>query len=142
MVVQARMWACLDPACWSHALTESEPFISTVLAMPSPKRSTVARACCVTKTRSNNKNTTRSLDGLPSLVLLSAFATDIIPKLQADINDRDNLFRFANLAPTCLGCAKPGSRCFAFYFRHGDLEFWASDPSTTSRLGELRDGFP
>jgi hypothetical protein len=56
-----------------------------------PQRPTVARAGCVAEGRSNNEQTARSLDGLPSLVPLSAFATDISLNLQADISERFNL---------------------------------------------------
>jgi hypothetical protein len=42
----ASSWARLDAACGSHALAESEPLITTALAMPPPQRPTVARAGC------------------------------------------------------------------------------------------------
>jgi hypothetical protein len=103
----ASSWARLDAACGSHALAESEPLITTALAMPPPQRPMVARAGCVAEARSNNEHIARSLDGLPSLVPLSAFATDIFPKLQVDINERVNLFRFAKLAPTFSNRARP-----------------------------------
>ena len=48
----ASLWARLDVACGSHALAESEPLITTTLAMLPPQRPTVARASCVTKARS------------------------------------------------------------------------------------------
>jgi hypothetical protein len=47
----ASSWARLDAACGPHALAESEPLITTPLAMFSPKRSTVARAGCLGETR-------------------------------------------------------------------------------------------
>jgi hypothetical protein len=71
------------PCGGSHALAEYEPLITTALAML-PKRPTVARAGCVAETGSNNEHITRSLDGLPSPVPLSALSTDIFPKLQAN----------------------------------------------------------
>jgi hypothetical protein len=60
-----------------------------------PQRPTVARAGCVAKVLSTNDHIALSLDGLPLLVPLSAFATGIFPKLQADITERVNLLRFA-----------------------------------------------
>jgi hypothetical protein len=60
-----------------------------------PQRPTVPRTCCVAEARSYNEQIARSLDGLPSLAPLSAFATDIFPKLQADMSERVNLLRFA-----------------------------------------------
>jgi hypothetical protein len=75
----ATSWARLDAACGSHALAESEPLITTTLAMLPPQRPTVALAGCVAEARSNNEQIARSLDGLPSLVHLFAFATDIFP---------------------------------------------------------------
>jgi hypothetical protein len=98
----ASSWARLDAACGSHAVAESEPLITTALAMLLPKRPTVARAGCVAEARSNSEQISRSLDGLPSLVPLSSFATDIFPKLQTDISERVNLLRFAKLAPNFL----------------------------------------
>jgi hypothetical protein len=77
--------AHLDAARGSRALAESEPLIATTLAMLPPKLPTVTRASCAVEARLNNEQIARSLDGLPSLVLLSAFATDIFQKLQADI---------------------------------------------------------
>jgi hypothetical protein len=65
-----------------------------------PQRPTVARVGCVAEARSSNWHIIQSLEGMPSLVPLSAFATDIFPKLQADIRERVNLHRFAKLAPT------------------------------------------
>jgi hypothetical protein len=102
------------------------------------------RAGCVAETRSNNEHITRSLDGLPSLVPLSAFATDILPiKLQADKCDCVNLLRFAKLAPTFSNRAWPESRRFASCLDHGALAFVASNPPTTGRLSELvRDKIP
>jgi hypothetical protein len=38
----ASLWARLDAACTFHALAESDPLITTVLAMLPPKRPTVA----------------------------------------------------------------------------------------------------
>jgi hypothetical protein len=70
----ASSWARLDAARGSHALAESEPLIITALAMLPMHRPTVARAGCVAEARSNNEQITRSLDGLLSLVPLSAFA--------------------------------------------------------------------
>jgi hypothetical protein len=72
-----------------------------------PKRPTVARAGCVAETISNNEHVTRFLDGLTSFVPLSAFATNIFPKLQADISERVNLLRFVYLAPTSSNRARP-----------------------------------
>ena len=138
----ASSWARLDAACSFHALAESEPLITTALAMLPPQRPTVARAGCVAEARSNNEQISRSLDGLPSLVPLSAFATDIFPKLQADISERVNLLRFAKLAPTFSNRARPESRRFVSCLGHGVLAFLASDPPTSGRLGELRDKFP
>jgi hypothetical protein len=77
-----------------------------------PKHLTVARASCVAEARSNNEHITRTLDGMSSLVPLSALATDIFPNLLADISERVNLLRFGNLAPTISNCARPESRCF------------------------------
>jgi hypothetical protein len=131
----------LDVACGSHALAESEPLIATALAILPPQRPTVARACCVAKARSNNEQIARSFDGLPSLVPLSAFATDIFPKLHADISERVNLLRFAKLAPTIFNRARPESGRFVSCLGHGALAFLASDPPTSGRLGELRDKF-
>jgi hypothetical protein len=138
----ASSWARLDAACGSHVLAETEPLISTALAMLPPLRLTVARAGCVAETRTNNEQIARSRDGLPSLVPLSAFATDIFPRLQDDINERVNLLRFAKLAPTFSNRARPESRRFAYRLGHGTLAFLASDPPTSGRLGELRDKFP
>jgi hypothetical protein len=106
-----------------------------------PQRPTVARAGCVAEARSNNGQISRSLDGLPSFVPLSAFATDIFPKLQADISERVILLRFAKLAPTFSNRARPESRRFVSRLGHGALAFLASDPPTLGRLGELRDKF-
>jgi hypothetical protein len=52
----ASQWARLNDACYSHALVESEPLITTALTMLPPKPPTVAREGCVVETRSN-KNT-------------------------------------------------------------------------------------
>jgi hypothetical protein len=81
----ASSWARLDAACGSHALAETEPLITTALAMLPPQRPTMTRESCVAEARSNNKHIARSLDGMSSLGSLSAFATDIFPKLQADM---------------------------------------------------------
>jgi hypothetical protein len=137
----ALSWLRLDAACDSHALAESEPMITTTLAMLPPQRPTVARAGYVAKARSNNEQIARSLNGLPSLVSLYAFATETFPKLHADINKRVNLLRFAKLAPTFCNRARPESRRFASRLGHSALSFLASDPPTTGRLGELRDKF-
>jgi hypothetical protein len=80
--------------------------------MLSPQRPTAARAGCVAEARSNNEQVARSLDGLPSLVPLSAFATDICPKLQSGISERVNLLRFVKLALTFSNRARPESRRF------------------------------
>jgi hypothetical protein len=137
----ASMWARLDAACGFHALAESEPLVTTALAMLPPQRPTVARAGCVTKARSNNEHIARSLDGVPSLAPLSAFDTDIVPKLQADLNERVNLLRFAKLAPTFSYRARPEYKRFAYRLGHGAHVFLAEDPPTSGRLGELRDKF-
>jgi hypothetical protein len=137
----ASSWARLDIAC-GYALAESEPLITTTLAMLPPQRPTVARAGCVAEARSNNEQIARPLDGLPSLVPLSVFATDIFPKLQADISERVNLLRFAKLAPTFSNRARPESRRFVYRLGHRALAFLASDPPTSGRLGEFRDKFP
>jgi hypothetical protein len=138
----ASLWAHLDAACSSHAVAESEPLIATALAMLHPQRPTVARAGCVAEAQSNNRQITRALDGLPSLVPLSTFATDIFPKLQANRSERDNLLRFAKLAPTSSNRARPESRRFVFRLGHGALAFLAWDPPTSGRHGKLRDKFP
>jgi hypothetical protein len=70
--------------------------------MLSPQRPTVARICCVAEARSNNEHIARSLDGLPSLVPISTFVTDIFSELQADVSERVRLLRFAKLALTFL----------------------------------------
>jgi hypothetical protein len=75
-------WARMVSACGSHALAESEPLLTMALAMLPPKRPTLAPAGCIAKTRLYYEHIAPSLDGLPSLVpSLSAFATDIFPKL-------------------------------------------------------------
>jgi hypothetical protein len=43
-------WARSDAARGSHARTESEPLITTALAILPPQRPTVARADCVAET--------------------------------------------------------------------------------------------
>jgi hypothetical protein len=78
---------------------------------------------------------------MPSLVPLYAFATDIFPKLQADITERVNLLRFAKLAPTFSNNARSELRRFTSRLVHGALALLTSDPPTSSRLGELRDKF-
>jgi hypothetical protein len=93
-------WMRLDVACRSHARAESEPLITTALAMLPRKRPAVACTGCVAEARSYNVHITRSLDGMSSLEPFPAFATDIFPKLQVDISERVNLLRFANLAAT------------------------------------------
>jgi hypothetical protein len=138
----ASSWARLDAACGSHALAETEPLITTALAMLPPKRPTVARAGCVAEARLNHKPIARFLDGLLSLVPLSEFATDIFPKLQADPSERVNLLRFSKLAPTFSNRARPESRRFVSRLGQGALAFLASDSPTSGRLGELRDKFP
>jgi hypothetical protein len=138
----ASSWARLDAACGFHALAESEPLISTALAMLPPQRPTVARAGFVARGRSNNEQIAQFLDGLPLNVPFSAFATYIFPRLQADISERVNLLRFAKLAPTVSHRTRPESRRFTSRLGHGALAFLASDPPTLSRLGELRAKFP
>jgi hypothetical protein len=84
----------------------------------------------------------RSLDGLPSLVPRSAFSTNIFPMLQAGMNERVNLLRVANLAPTFSDRARPEPTRFASRsLGHGVLAFLTSDPPTTGRLRELRYKF-
>jgi hypothetical protein len=102
----------------------------------------VARAGCVAEVPSNNEQIARSLDGLTSLVRLSAFAPDIFPKLHADINERVNLLRFAKFAPTFSNRARPESRRIVSRLGHGALGFLASDPPTFGCLGELCEKFP
>jgi hypothetical protein len=51
----ASSWARLDIACGPHALAESEPLITTALAMLPPQRLMVARAGCVAEARSNSE---------------------------------------------------------------------------------------
>jgi hypothetical protein len=102
----------------------------------------MARKGCVAEVRSSSENITRSLDGMPSLARLSAFANDIFPKLQAHMSKRVNLIRIANSPPTLSNRARPESRRFAFRLSHGALAFLASGPPTTDRLGNLRDKFP
>jgi hypothetical protein len=104
--------ARLDAACGSHALAESGPLITTAFAMLPSKCPTVARAGYVAEARSNSEQIARSLDGLPSFVPLSVFATDIFPKLQAEIRERVKLLRFAKLAPTFSHRARSESRLF------------------------------
>jgi hypothetical protein len=105
-------------------------------------RPSVARAGCIPETRLNIENITRSLDGLPLLVALSAFNTDIFPKLQADISVCVNLLCFANLAPTFSNHAQPQSNRFVSRLGHGALAFFTSGTPTTGRLSEFRDKFP
>jgi hypothetical protein len=138
----ASSWVRLNAACGSHALVESEPLITIALAMLPPQRPTMDRAGYVAEARSNNEQIARSLDVLPSLIPLSAFATDIFPKLQADIFECVNLLCFAKLAPMFFNRARPESMCFEFRLGHGALAFWASDPSTSGRQDELRYKLP
>jgi hypothetical protein len=107
-----------------------------------PQRPNLARAGGVAEVRSNNEQLARSLDGLPSPVSLSAFATDAFPKLQADKSERVNLLRFGKLAPTLSNRTRPESRRFVPRLGHGALRFLASDPPNSGRLGELRDKLP
>jgi hypothetical protein len=79
---------------------------------------------------------------MPSLVPLSAFATKIFAKIHADISERVNVLRFANLVPTFSKRAWPELRRFVSLLSHGAFAFFASDPSRTGRLGELRGKFP
>jgi hypothetical protein len=134
-------WARLDAACGSHALAESEPLIATALAVLPQQCLTVACAGCVAEARSNNERIARSIDGLPSLVPLFAFATDIFPKLQANISERVNLLRFAKLAPTFSNRARPESLRFVSRLGFGALAFLVSDSPSSGRLDELRDKF-
>jgi hypothetical protein len=132
-------WARLDATCGSHTLAESEPLIPTGLAV---LPSTVARAGCVAYTRSINEHITRPLNCLPSFVPLSAFATNILPKLQADKCEYVNLLRFAKIAPTFSDRARAESRRIAPRLDHDALAFLASNTPTTGRLSELvRDEF-
>jgi hypothetical protein len=137
----ASPWARLDAACGSHDLAESKPLITTTLAMLPPQSLTVARDGSVAEARSNNEKGARSLYGVPSLVPLSAFTTDIFPKLQTDIIECVNLLRFATLAPTFSNRARPESRRIASHLGRGTLPFWALYPPTSGRLGELRGKF-
>jgi hypothetical protein len=82
------------------------------------QRLTVARAGCGAEARSNSGRIAWFLDSLPSLVPPSASATDIFPKLQADINERVNLLRFVMLAPTFSNRARPESRRISSQPRH------------------------
>jgi hypothetical protein len=100
---------------------------------------TVARPGCVAEARSHSKQIARSLDGMPSLVPLSAFATDTFPKLQAGISERVNLPRFTKLTLTFSNRARPESMRFASRLGHDALAFFASDPPTSGRMGELCD---
>jgi hypothetical protein len=79
--------------------------------------------------------------GLPSLVPLSRLGTDILPKLQADINERVNSLRFAKLAPTFSNRTRAESRRIASRSGLGDIAFLASDSPTSGRLDQLRDKF-
>jgi hypothetical protein len=51
----ASSWVRLDAACDSHALAESEPLITTALAMLPPQPPTVARVGCVAEARSKQQ---------------------------------------------------------------------------------------
>jgi hypothetical protein len=93
-----------------------------------PLRPTVARVGCVADTRLTNEQIARSPDGLPSLVPLFEFATDIFPKLQADISERVNLLRFVKLAPTVSN--RGGSLgALASRLGHGALAFFGFGPA-------------
>jgi hypothetical protein len=94
-----------------------------------PKCPMVVRAGCVAEARLSNKHIARSLDGLLSLVPLSAFATDIFPKLYKPTSERVNLLRFANLTPTFSSRTRPESRRFAFRLGHGALAFLGFGPA-------------
>jgi hypothetical protein len=94
------------------------------------------------RARSNSEQIARSFDALSSLVPLSTFATDIFPKLQADISERVNLLYFAMLAPAFSNRARQESRRFVSRLVHGALAYLASDPPTSGRMSELRDKFP
>jgi hypothetical protein len=114
-------WARLYAGCGSHHVAEFDRLIITALAMLPPPRPTVARASCVAEARSKNEQIARSLDGLSSLVPLSAFATDIFPKLQAHISERVKLLRFAKLAPTFSNRPPLESRRCVSRLGHGAL---------------------
>jgi hypothetical protein len=58
---------------------------------------------------------------------------------QADISERVNWRRFAKLAPAFSNRVRPESRRFAPRLGHGALAFFALDPPTSGRMGELRD---
>jgi hypothetical protein len=95
-------WARLDATCGAHGLAKSERLITAARVMLYPKRPRVARVGCVAEARSNNAYTIRSHDDLHSHVPLSAFATSIFPKLQADISEYVNLLYFLNPVPAFL----------------------------------------
>jgi membrane-associated phospholipid phosphatase len=103
--------------------------ITKALAILPPQRPTMARAGCVAEARLNNELIARSHNGPPSLVPLYAFAADIFPKLQADINERVNLLRFVKLAPTLSNRARPESRRFVFRLGHSALAFLSFGPA-------------
>jgi hypothetical protein len=121
----ASSWARLDTACGCYAFAESDPLITTFVAMLPPQRPMLARAGYVAEGRSSNEQIARSLDDLPSLVPLSAFATDIFLKLQADISDRVNLLRFVKLPPTFSNRARPEAWRFASRLGHFGLPWRA-----------------
>jgi hypothetical protein len=51
-------------------------------------------------------------------------ATEMVPKLEADIGERVNLLRFEKLAPTFSNRARPKFKRFVARFGHGALAFW------------------
>jgi hypothetical protein len=137
----ASAWVRLGAECGARALAESEPLRTTALAMLPPQCPIVAHACRVFKARSNIEHTTRFLNGMPWLAIHFGFATTVYVKLQADISERVNLTRFANIVLKFTNLAQPESRRFASRLSRGALAFFASDPPTTGRLGELRGKF-
>jgi hypothetical protein len=72
---------------------------------------------------------------------VSLFATNVHPKVQADISERVNLLCFASLAPTFSSHSRLESWRFIFGLCHGAPAFLPSDPPTTGHLGKLRDKF-
>jgi hypothetical protein len=72
---------------------------------------------------------------MSSLVPLSAFATNIFPKLQADISER------VNLLPRFLAALGWSLCVLHLDSATAPLRFLASDPPPSCRLGELRDLF-
>jgi hypothetical protein len=136
----ASSWARLDAACGSHALTESEP-LDNNHSLRDACPATSSGASRKLRSRSPIKqraSCSRSLDGVPSLVPVIAFATDIFPKLQADISERINLLRFAKLPPAFSNRTQSESRCFVSRLGHGALAFLASDqPTYFGSLGRV-----